>query len=851
MRNKITAIIMVLVMLVPLVPMSVAPVQASTATALVGLNLPDTFDINADLSARTPHYRVYFPPVISAPVRFQVSDKYVIYRAQNTNSVSGAISGTQITFVNAWDNVDLNYTVENLKLKQDIILKTNTGQNTFKFQMQVAGVTASVDADGSIGFYDASGEKVFYIPKPYMYDSNTNGLICEEVSLSIEQVGANFFIIITADSTWLNDPSRVYPIVIDPTTTAFSDTFDDTTKIEGLINGAVYRGTIKLFGLEWHYNTSIKSGLTDIGDYSKPAVFEKDGIWYQIIGTYTGGFYGYNWTGSAWQSDTAIVSGLTDVGAISDPTVFYMDGVWHLISGEDGGGFYGFNWTGSAWQVDNAIVSGLTLGAGKYDSSPTVFNMSGIHYLISGEQATSGYFGFEWTGSAWQVNNTIVGGSGYVGYMTNPDVFEKDEVLYMLTGEQYGTFFGNNWTGSAWQNDEAIRYNLGDVGDRTAPDIFNMSGIWYAICGDWLGQFTGFKWLSSYSSPGTLTSITDTTTTGGNILNTTATIIDSTPTNTAIAYSVSFDDGTTWTSITDGQTVTSAGVGNDFKWKAVLTTTDDQVTPTISSVSFEIVSNALPTAPDLNSPTNETRTIGNSQILNASSTDADGDAITYHFYGDTADGSTYLGSNSSGGLYTWSTTDGQTYYWKVKAEDDIGNGSFSSIYQFTENTAPAGSLTSDSSVYTAGTQAQFTATFTDAEGDELTYRFSPDNGSSWSGWQSTNTWTYTFYGVGDVIVAVEVGDVSNSTYETTIKRLSIYIQEGAGGGGAGGGAGGVVDGYTEPVYYPDEEPRHPMFSWLVFLFMAMIGTWLLDAKKLTIILFVFFVYLYVKGVGMV
>jgi len=223
-----------------------------------------------------------------------------------------------------------------------------------------------------------------------------------------------------------------------------------------------------------------------------------------------------------------------------------------------------------------------------------------------------------------------------------------------------------------------------------------------------------------------------------------------------------------------------------------------------------------------------------------------------HFYGDTVNGSTYLGSNSSGELYTWSTIDGQTYYWKVKAEDDIGNSSFSSIYQFTENTAPSGSLTSDSDVYTAGTQASFTATFIDNESDVLTYRFSPDDGSSWGDWQSTNTWTYTFYGTGDVVVAVEVGDVSNSTYETTIERTSIYIQEGEGGGGAGGGAGGVEDGYVEPPpYIPPEVERHPMFSWLVFLFMAMIGTWLINAKKLTIILFVFFVYLYAKGVGMV
>jgi len=55
-----------------------------------------------------------------------------------------------------------------------------------------------------------------------------------------------------------------------------------------------------------------------------------------ISGEDVGVFYGFNWTGSAWQGDSVIVSGLGEVGDYSTPTNFQKDGVWYLISGEIG-----------------------------------------------------------------------------------------------------------------------------------------------------------------------------------------------------------------------------------------------------------------------------------------------------------------------------------------------------------------------------------------------------------------------------------------------------------------------------------------------------------------------------------
>ncbi|RLE42946.1 hypothetical protein DRJ48_02290 [Candidatus Woesearchaeota archaeon] len=133
--------------------------------------------------------------------------------------------------------------------------------------------------------------------------------------------------------------------------------------------------------------------------------------------------------------------------------------------------------------------------------------------------------------------------------------------------------------------------------------------------------------------------------------------------------------------------------------------------------------NTAPTTPTLSSPKNNTRQIGNLANLTYSSTDSDGDTITYYVYGDTStDPSTniYTGTNQ---YYEWATTDGQTYYWKVRATDGKDWSGYSEIWKFTENTKP----THDSPVISPSSPAttdNLTCTpqnGNDAEGDPITY----------------------------------------------------------------------------------------------------------------------------------
>jgi len=200
--------------------------------------------------------------------------------------------------------------------------------------------------------------------------------------------------------------------------------------------------------------------------------------WHLVAGAGDGGFHGYNWTGSAWQSNDAIASGLSDVGNYSAPTVFQKDEAWYLIAGEVGGGFHGYNWTGSAWR-DDAIASGLPdtdLPDAEDHSTPTVFQKDEAWYLIAGA-GDGGFYGYNWTGSAWQTNSTIASGLPSAGNYSTPTVFQKDGAWYLIAGAGDGGFYGYNWTGSAWQNDSAISSGLPDVVDNSTLTVFDMGNV--------------------------------------------------------------------------------------------------------------------------------------------------------------------------------------------------------------------------------------------------------------------------------------------------------------------------------------------------------------------------------------
>lgn len=77
-------------------------------------------------------------------------------------------------------------------------------------------MTAELQETGEIVFRDIHTNEIkYHIPAPYMYDSL--GSVSHDVEYSLETVSNGYVITITADSSWLNNAERAFPVTIDPT----------------------------------------------------------------------------------------------------------------------------------------------------------------------------------------------------------------------------------------------------------------------------------------------------------------------------------------------------------------------------------------------------------------------------------------------------------------------------------------------------------------------------------------------------------------------------------------------------------------------------------------------------------
>ncbi|MDP4120450.1 MAG: RHS repeat-associated core domain-containing protein [Bacillota bacterium] len=128
-----------------------------------------------------------------------------------------AINLTKTTlYSDIYNNVDLQCVVNPTGVKENIILKSADAQNEFTVQYLIGKLTAKQKDDKTIVLTDSKGKTVYTISAPMMTDAN--GVVSDAVSLSIvSNKGSKLMVEVKADSKWIKDSKRDFPINIDPT----------------------------------------------------------------------------------------------------------------------------------------------------------------------------------------------------------------------------------------------------------------------------------------------------------------------------------------------------------------------------------------------------------------------------------------------------------------------------------------------------------------------------------------------------------------------------------------------------------------------------------------------------------
>lgn len=126
-----------------------------------------------------------------------------------------------VLYEDVYPGVDLLYSTLSYHIKEQIIVKEPQDNYTFSFLIQSDDLVPQMNADGSVSLLDKTEVEIYRIPAPYMEDSN--GARSTDVYYALQQYSGESILTVSADTAWMNDPSRSFPVSIDPTLIADSN----------------------------------------------------------------------------------------------------------------------------------------------------------------------------------------------------------------------------------------------------------------------------------------------------------------------------------------------------------------------------------------------------------------------------------------------------------------------------------------------------------------------------------------------------------------------------------------------------------------------------------------------------
>ena len=124
---------------------------------------------------------------------------------------------TQVVYEEVYPGVDFQYELYSYHIKETILVKEPLSSGyAFSFRLKLQRLTPELLEDGSVALNKETGERVYWIPAPYMEDGQGACSEAVEYRLTREEEGS-WILTVTADRTWMEAEDRVYPVAIDPT----------------------------------------------------------------------------------------------------------------------------------------------------------------------------------------------------------------------------------------------------------------------------------------------------------------------------------------------------------------------------------------------------------------------------------------------------------------------------------------------------------------------------------------------------------------------------------------------------------------------------------------------------------
>lgn len=149
------------------------------------------------------------------------ADHSVGFSLQGATAAKATAETDASTYDEVAKDTDLRLSSQPDGLKEELVLASPAAGLLFLFPLQLKGLTAAIDANGDVIYRDKAGVERARTPHGFMTDSAVDPLSDEApmslgVTYALVPNGKGTVLEVRLDKLWLNDPARVWPVIVDP-----------------------------------------------------------------------------------------------------------------------------------------------------------------------------------------------------------------------------------------------------------------------------------------------------------------------------------------------------------------------------------------------------------------------------------------------------------------------------------------------------------------------------------------------------------------------------------------------------------------------------------------------------------
>jgi RHS repeat-associated protein len=155
------------------------------------------------------------PQRSNGDIRVADDDASLHFGLRGARAATAKVGGSTARYDGVMDGVDLAYTATGNGVKESLVLHNRSAPSRFVFDLDAAaGLRPRQRRSGSIDLVGKRGKTAMAIAAPFMRDAS--GDLSQAVHYRLHRSSAGWKLAVNANSKWLDDPARRYPVEVDP-----------------------------------------------------------------------------------------------------------------------------------------------------------------------------------------------------------------------------------------------------------------------------------------------------------------------------------------------------------------------------------------------------------------------------------------------------------------------------------------------------------------------------------------------------------------------------------------------------------------------------------------------------------